>query len=155
MFDIKASTKFLNLSGSIKLYYVLGFGAVVSIFSFIFFREFLITITLLVTTIIGYYLLGIKPKNIDVRLNEESIEIGSNLVKWDSCIDWAMIDLGETIEFVIHTNKLSHQFYYFYINEKDLKIKDFILNLSQFTPYNQEVPGKNPIHTVLRNFGLL
>ena len=87
-------------------------------------------------------------------MDEDSIKIDDFDIKWNDCIEWAVVDLHDAMEFVIRTNKFNHQFYYFYLDQDQLQTKQLIAILSSYLPYNESTPGLNPAHTLLRNMGL-
>lgn len=154
MFSIGGRSRFLNLTGSVRLYYVLAAGAFISVLTFIIYRDIMVTLTMIACTITTYFLLSKPPKAITISIEEDLLVIDESSLKWTNCIDWSVTDLGNTLEFVIHTNQLSQQYYYFYLQEDLEETKSFILLLTDFLPYNERVSYMNPIHNVLRNWGL-
>jgi hypothetical protein len=154
MFSLKGRSRFLDLTGSVRLYYVLAIGAFISVLTFIVYRDIMVTLTMIACTITSYFLLSKPPKEIVVSVDEDVFTIDETVINWENCIDWSVTDLGNTLEFVIHTNKVSQQYYYFYLSDESEDTKSFILLLSDFLPYNERVSYMNPIHNVLRNWGL-
>jgi hypothetical protein len=154
MLKISGQSKHLNLQGNFKLYYILAIGAFVSILSFVLYRDAVVTVVMVACTIALYIIFSRPPSNIEIVLNEMGINIGPLEVKWDDSVGWAMVDLGDIIEFVILTTNMSQQFYYFYINDKNPGIKPLVMELSQYLPYSEEIPNKNIIHNTLRKWGL-
>jgi hypothetical protein len=154
MFQLKARSRFLDLKGSIKLYYVLAVGIFFAILSFVVYTDIIVTITMIVCTIVSYYLLSTPPKEIEIVLDEDMIKIDDYEIKWEDCVEWAVVDLHDSMEFVIRTTKFNHQFYYFYLDEGTLQTKQLIAILSAYLPYSESTPGLNPIHKLLRNWGL-
>jgi hypothetical protein len=154
MFETQGFSKFLDLKGSIRLYYVVALGVFFAIFSFVLYTNLIVTVTMIVCTIVSYFLLSISPKAISIEITEETIKIDEFVVKWDNCVEWAVVDLHGLMEFVVRTNKATHQFYYFYLDSDEPETKKLITILSTYLPYNPQTPGLNPVHTLLRNWGL-
>lgn len=154
MFQIPGTSRFLDLTGSIRLYYVLAAGIFFSILTFILYKDFFITITMAACTFVVYYLLSRPPKQIQVIVGEDNLIIDETVVPWDACLAWAVVDLGDTLEFVIRTTNMSHQFYYFYVDEARPEVKRLILLLNEFMPYDETIPAQNPLHSTLRMWGL-
>ncbi|MEM1312073.1 MAG: hypothetical protein AAGF07_01255 [Patescibacteria group bacterium] len=154
MFKAKGYSKFLDLSGSIRLYYVIALGIFFAIFSFVLYSNIIVTFTMIVCTVISYYLLSISPKNITITIDEENIIIDDTIIDWNNCVEWALVDLHGVMEFVIRTNRTTKPFTYFYLDDEDPKTKKLITILSSYLPYNPETSGLNPVHSLLRNWGL-
>jgi hypothetical protein len=154
MFQIQARSRFLNLQNSFRLNYVLAAGAFLSILSFVLYKDLIVTITTIACSIISYILLGKPPQDIVVGVGDSGLDIGENHLDWREVIGWAMVDLGDIIEFVVHSTKFSHQFYYFYIPESNPAIRQLIMLLAQYAPYAPEVGTRNILHTSLRRIGL-
>jgi hypothetical protein len=154
MLKIPAKSRYLNLQGSIKMYYVLVIGAFISILSFLLYKDFIVAAVMVGCTIASYLLLSKAPKDEVIELNDDYLIIDDIDIEWSKCLGWAMVDLGDTIEFVVQTSNMNHQFYYFYLKETQPGIKDLIMQLTQYLNYDASIPQKNPIHAMLRKWGL-
>ena len=82
------------------------------------------------------------------------MNIGGEVVGWESIVGWAAVDLNEDLEIVVQTSKVVKDFYYFYVHEEDSKVKELLQILTQFAPYDETIIAKNQAHNILRNFGL-
>ncbi len=154
MFEFTAYSRFLNLKGSIRLYYVVAFGVFLALLAFLLYRDFMVTLTIIVCSVAGYFLLSIPPTEINIVVDEDAIYIDDKKISWDESIEWAVVNLHDVVEFVIRTDKINHQFYYFYVDSEEEDLKALISFLGNTLPYNESTPGLNPLHIVLRNVGL-
>lgn len=153
MLKVSARSRHLDLRGDIKLYYVLAIGAFLSLFSFLWYRDFVVAFAMAACTVGAYFLLSKPPESIVVEIDEEHLKIDDIVLPWAACYGWAMVDLGDVVEFVVHTNNLLHPFYYFYLHEQNPGIKPLIMDVTQYLPYDASIPSKNPLHQGLRKFG--
>ena len=154
MFETSGYSRFLNLQGSKRLWVVGMVGTFISILFFFVFNDLTITITLLLSTFVGIYLLSIKPKEIDIEITSSYITIDENSLDWTNCVEWGAVVLGDFVEIVIRTDKYNHQFYYFYMERDDIDTKETMRLINENLPYNSKTSSLNPIHIILRNIGL-
>jgi hypothetical protein len=155
MFKITALSKYKDLNGSPRLYYVLGVSSFLSIVSFLFYKNFFITVVLLASGVVSYIVLSRKPKPILIEMDEAALYFDGAKTKWDSCIGWAMVDLGDTTEIIVQTTDVSQQFLYFYFKENQPGIKEFILYITNNIPYLPKIQEKNVVHRFLRTLDLI
>ncbi len=154
MFNIQATNKYLNLKGSNRLYYVLGAGGVIVLITGFFYKDILVTLTMIAATITAYFLLSKAPDRFTLEIDEEGFKTNEEKIAWVKCISWAIVDLGDVMEFMIQTNSLIRPFHYFYVDEDDKEIKRLIALLSEYLAYDEEVVKLNTIHNWLRTVGL-
>jgi hypothetical protein len=167
MFQLKARDKFLDLSGSMKLNFVLIGGIFLAILSFVLnfsfgsgfsngfdFSSFTLPLTILVCTFVLYFLLSSPPKEIKVDVKEEGIFFDEDEIKWENVVGWAVVDLDQYLEFAVHTNTLYRQFAYFYVPKNNPGVRNLIVILSQYVAYDKDMPNRNLIHNVFRRVGI-
>jgi hypothetical protein len=154
MLKISARSKLLNLQHSVKLYYILAIGAFITVLTFLLYRDFVVSATMLVSTVAAFIILGRPPAKLIISIGPEGLGIGDEVLKWQDCLGWALTDLGDNLEFTIQTTQFSQQFYYFYLETDQLGVAEFIEAISNFLPYSEEVAGKNLIHSILCTLGL-
>jgi len=65
-----------------------------------------------------------------------------------------VVDLGDDLEFVVQTSSFTRDFFYFYIQETTQEAKDLMRFFTEFLPYDETIPKRNLIHSILRNYGL-
>jgi hypothetical protein len=155
MFKISAISKYKNLNGNTKLYYILGLASVVSIFSFIVYQNIFVTIVMMGCGIVAYLMLSRVPKKIIVEMNDETIIIDEQDLSWKQCLGWGMVDLGDMSEVTIQTSDLLQPFVNFYFTDNQPGVKEFIVYISQHCTYSKEIPDKNMIMKFLRTFDLM
>jgi hypothetical protein len=155
MFRINASSKYKDLNDSPKLYYVLGISSFISIVSFFFYKNFFIALVLLISGIVSFIVLSRKPKNVLIEMSDDSLKYDGIETVWDKCIGWTMVDLGEVTEIIIQTTDVTQQFLYFYFNEKQPGVKEFIIFITDNIPYLPKIQEKNVVHQFLRVLGLV
>jgi|LakMenEpi03Aug12_release.lakeMendotaPanAssembly.Ray.scaffolds.fasta_scaffold284823_1 hypothetical protein len=107
-----------------------------------------------VSTIASFIIIAQPPKKIEVKVSDDGLNIGGEVVGWESIVGWAAVDLNEDLEIVVQTSKVVKDFYYFYVHEEDSKVKELLQILTQFAPYDETIIAKNQAHNILRNFGL-
>ncbi|MEI6729124.1 MAG: hypothetical protein WCK98_05775 [bacterium] len=154
MIRINAKDRYLDLSHSFKIYYVIAIGIFISVLTFFAYQNLITTLTMAACTIVAYVLLSQPPQKIQVSIVDPGIIFDDEQVPWENCICWAMIDLGNTLEFIVQTSSITKDFYYFYLPDNAPEVKDIVNNLSQFLPYNEQIINVNRVHNFLRNWGL-
>jgi hypothetical protein len=156
MFKIPAKDRYLDLSNSPKMYYVLAVASILSILSFVLYNaNFFIMIVLLISGIASYIVLSRKPKTVLVVMDEQHIILGETDLTWDKVVGWAMTDLGTTTECIIQTNDFFQPFYYVYFVEGQPGIKEFITYITKYVPYVPSTPSKDIVHRFLRFLTLI
>jgi len=154
MFKIRASNRYVNLQGNYKLYYLLAIGAFISILSFLLYRDVFLTLVMVVCMGALYFIYSQPPRPVEIELSPELIKLNDFELKWEDCISWSLVDLGQTIEFVILTTKVNQSFYYFYLPENDPGLKPLIMEMTKYLPYDENLPLRNALHNLLRRWGL-
>lgn len=154
MFNISARSKYLDLSKSFRGFYVLILGIFLSILTYLIYQNLIVTVTMGISTIAAFIITSQPPKKIEIKISEQGLDISGEIVQWQYIIGWAMVDLGEDLEFVVQTSKFVKDFYYFYVHEEDPKVKQLLQIFTQFAPYDETITTKNQSHNILRNFGL-
>ena len=152
--EFSARSRFLDISKSVKLYYLIAAGIIFCIISFTLYRNLLVTITMIISTILAYIILSRPPQNIKIRILEEGIDIDGSFIEWQNCYGFAVVDLGQDLEFIIRTSYLVKQFQYFYLEEDSKIAKDTMFIFNEAMEYDEEIPKHNQAHAFLRNFGL-
>jgi hypothetical protein len=156
MFKINATSKYRDLSSDTKIYYILAIGIFISILSFVLYRGFIVTLTIAVCCIVMYISFSKKPKQELVQLDSKGLSVDGDFIDWNSCIGWASLELeNNMLEFVIETTSLQRRFWYFYMHTNQQGVKEFILELGKYLPYDPIVPSKNIIHNILRRLGIM
>jgi hypothetical protein len=151
---IQARSKYSDISGSFKLYYVLGVGAFVCILSFAIYANFIIPLTMAACTIVIYLILSRKPQIIDIETVEDGFMFDKNAYMWSDCVSWAVVTIGTTSEFIIETTKLDSRFLYFYIENTTPQINQLLAELGNKITYDDQMPNKNIVHNILHRLGL-
>ena len=154
MLKIPARSKLVNLQHSVKLYYVLAIGAFITTLTFVLYRDFTVSGTMLISTIAAFILLGRPPSKLVIEVAPEGLSIGDEKIKWSFCSGWCLTDLGDNLEFTIQTTQFSQQFYYFYLQTNQPGVTELITALSSYLPYSEEIVSKNIVHNLLRIIGL-
>lgn len=169
MFQISARDKFLDLSGSQKLNFVVFAGIFLAILSFslsfmfggngggargVDFSSFTLPLTILVCTFVLYFLLSSPPKEVKIDVKNEGLVVGEDKIDWNSVVGWAVVDLDQYLEFAIHTNTVYRQFAYFYVPKNNPGLKNLIMVLSQYVAYDKDMPNRNLIHRLFRRVGI-
>lgn len=154
MLQIKALSRYLNLQESFRLYYILALGAFLSIFSFVLYQDFIVTATVIACTIAGYIVLSRPPREIMVTITPDALTIDDNYIDITRCTGYAIVDLGDTVEFTIETKTVGAPYFYFYVKESEENFKQLIIELSKYMPYDEQIPIRNVTHSTLRRFGL-
>ncbi len=156
MLKIPAKSKYKDLSSDTKIYYALAIGIFITILSYILYRGFLVTLTMIASTIVVYILLSRKPRKTIVTVSEEGIMFDEDLITWNNVIGWASVELeDDMIEFVVETTTVRKKFYYFYMPGSQKGLKEFVLEIGKHIPYMEDIPAKNVVHNFLRRFELM
>jgi hypothetical protein len=155
MFKISAVSKYKNLNGDTRLYYVLGLASIVSILTFIVYRNFIITMVMMGCGIVAYIVLSRVPKTITIEMTDDLLNIGENEIDWKKCVGWSMEDLGDMLEVTVQTSEFVQPFVNFYFQPKQPGVKEFVLYLSQHCTYTKEIAEGNVILKFLRQFNLM
>lgn len=80
-------------------------------------------------------------------------------IKWQNCLSWSLLNLGDTIEVCVETNNWRQRFYYFYIIEDfsfedNQNLQDMIVFMGQYAQYDDKNLQRDIIHVIFRNLGL-
>jgi hypothetical protein len=154
MFSIQARSRFLDLSKSFKALYVIAAGIFISIFSYIVYQNIIVTVTLAACTIASYILVSQPPTTMTIKIDEEGVNIDQEIISWENLVAWAMVDLGDDLEFIIATNNPIKDYYFFYINENLPEVRQLLQILTQYLAYDTEIISKNKTHNIMRTLGL-
>ncbi len=154
MFEAQVYSKFIDLSKSFKGFYIIGLGAFLSVLAFLVYTNIIVTITLVACTIVSFVVLTRPQKQILLKVDNQNITLENDIIPLQSVISWAIVDLGDTLEFVIQTTSLIQDFHYFYINENEAVVANIIEVFSNYFPYDENITRLNKSHNFLRNWGL-
>jgi hypothetical protein len=154
MLDTLVYSKFIDLSKSFKGFYIIGLGTFLSILAFLVYTNIIVTITLISCTLVSFIVLTRPQRQIQLQINPNNIILGNDTIPLQSVISWAIVDLGDTLEFVIQTTDLIQDFHYFYIDENEPVVVKIIEAFSNYFPYQEEITKLNKSHNFLRNWGL-
>jgi hypothetical protein len=154
MLTVRAFNKYVDLRRSFKLFYLIALVAFFSVLTFVVYQNIVVTVTVVACGIAGYIVLSGPKKEIQVQLSEEGLIIDDEALGWDKAIAWAMVDLGDSFEFVIQSTGFAKDFYYFYINPEDPNMQEIVRMMSMFAPYDETITGLNRSHNVLRAAGM-
>jgi hypothetical protein len=157
MSSIVARTKyseFKGIGGYVKVVLAILIGSGLSLASYFFFQNLLALFTLLFCSIVVLFIIMTPAQQIEVDVSEEGIMFDENLLAWDKCHSWVMVELDSTIEFIIQTTNFDTSYYYFYVDEEQESLRSFISSLAQMLPYNEEIEDKNYFHKIVRFLGL-
>ncbi|GEM_PF-1021087 len=155
--SIKARNKYSGFyykATYIRALVIILTGTVLSLTSFFFFGNILSLFTLSFCTIIVLILVMMPPEEIEVAVTKDGILINKNITPWNTCHSWVMVDLGDAIEFIIQTTNLDSSYYYFYTDPEQEGFAEFVIELSKFLSYNEEIENKNVFHKIMRLIGL-
>lgn len=154
MFEINANSRFLDLRGSIRLYYVIAAGIFISLFSYLLYRDILIVISMIVSSGVIYWLLATPPKKIRVKITDDFIIIDEVSIPFAVCKSFGVVNLDTVLEFVISTTKYDRPFYYFYIQNTESNLKMFMTIMAESIPFDADVTKIDKVHLILRELGL-
>lgn len=155
MAKVQAQSKYLDLSESFKLYYVLAIGGFISIFSFALYSSLFIALTMAACTVVVFLSLSRKPNQIEVSSDEVGLTIDDVDILWADCVSWAAVDLPELTEFVLETTAFQQRFIYWYMDPAQSGVQEFLAELSARVQYSEETPRKNLAHNLFRTIGMM
>jgi hypothetical protein len=154
MVTLKAKSKNKNLQKDIRPYLILVVGFLLTILSYYLYSQLIVVFTLGVCTIMGFILHALPPTEYEVYLDEEVLRIGETEFEIERCVAWSVVDLKPNLEIIIQTDGYVSPFYYFYVNEENPDLQEFVGLLTQLVPYDEELSKADPIHIMLRKIGL-
>ena len=153
IFKVKNKNK--NNLKNPRMLMVLLAGLILIIATFFIYQNIVILFTTFLSILILVFYLLSKPKEIQLKIDLEKFVYDKIEIDWDSIVGWAIIDLGNTLEFMIHTSGFGVNFYYFYTDKEDIQTSQIASILAENIPYNQEITDLDRIHLVLRFLNLL
>jgi hypothetical protein len=154
MLTIEAYNKRKNLFFDFRLYLFLIFGIGAVILSYSIYQNIIIALTLTIALVSGLIVFAMPKKKIDIVLTGEDILIEDYLIPLEDCVFWSLVDLRDDLELVIQTTNLSNPFIYVYLKEDTNNLKDFVAEMTQMIPYNEEIAYLDNTHNLLRTIGL-
>jgi hypothetical protein len=154
MLEVNAKSTYLDLSKSLKGFYIIAIGAFISILTYVAYQNLVVTTTMIVCTVAAYIILSQPPKNIKIKIGEEGLVINTELLNWQNILGWAIVDLGGNLEIVVQTTNFAKDFYYFYLKKQEPEVNKLIESMAQYLPYDERIVQKNKVHVWLRNWGL-
>jgi hypothetical protein len=154
MLAFKAFNKYVDIRSSLKLFYLIAVVAFLSVLTFVVYQNIVVTVTVVVCGIAVYIVLAGPKRLIDVEIDDEKISLDSEQIPWSQAIAWAMVDLGDSLEFIVQTNGFAKDFYYFYLDPQTVDVREVIRQLSLYLPYDEVIAGLNRSHNLLRAVGM-
>jgi hypothetical protein len=130
---------------------VLGFF---TILSFVLIRDWLISLTLVSSMILGIYIFSRPVEEIELSVDEDKLTIEGDEFDIEDVYSWAIKDLGEIVEIIVHVNSRMSPFRYIYVDETNPDLKLFIREFREIVFYDENTAGFDIIHLIFRNFGL-
>jgi hypothetical protein len=155
MFQIPVLTSYNPKNGA-RLYWMLGLGAVISIGTYFFYRDYLVAFTILVCLCVVFVILSLPSKKVllQIKNNENQILIGETEIDIAKVMAWAVVDVDSYYEFVIRIDNLRVPFYYFYLDKNDPNLQSLLTQLGTILGYDEEIALQDQFHNVLRRLGL-
>jgi hypothetical protein len=149
------STSLVGTKGYAKIggLLLISFAACLLVFWLTREISFLPTLTIVICAVTSFLLAALPPKTFDVSWDTDTLVLDGQKMEWAKVTFWALVDLEETIEFILQVNSLAGQTVYFYVDKNEAEIKDLIATLTQNVPYKELLAAQNPVHSVLRNWG--
>ncbi len=89
-----------------------------------------------------------------ISVDFDGLIFDEDLLPWEKCQSWVMVELDDAIEFTIQTTNFDTSYYYFYIDHDQEELRNFIAILAQSIPYNEKIEDENFFHKVVRVLGL-
>ena len=155
MASLTVQSRYADLSASLKLYYVLGIGAFLSILSFALYESFVVALTMVLSTVVVYLVLSQTPEAITVQTYPGGFVVDGDRFEWSDCLSFAVVELAEASEVVIETTKIQSRYLYWYVQPEDLQVRELLRTLSANIPYSEAMPNQDTVHLLLRRLGLL
>lgn len=139
------------LVGIVGYVLVLGFF---SILSFVLIRDWLISLTLISCMLVGFYIFSRPVEESVITLDEDKLTIDGDEFESLDIYSWAIRDLGDIVEIVVHVNNKFSGFRYIYIEEINPDLKEFIREFREVTFYDENTAIYDVIHLIFRRFNL-
>lgn len=146
--------KFLDLSKSFRKFYILAIGIFLTLLTIAVYQNIFTAITLSVCTIVTFVIISLPNRDVNMVLNDQGVKLDQVEINWENCLGFSVVDLGDTLEFVIQTTSVTYSHLYFYLPEENQQVQAITNSLSQFLPYIPELSRGNLTHQILRYFGL-
>jgi hypothetical protein len=153
-FKDKVKNRFADFQNSFRKYYAIIVGLLISGVSYLAYNSIITTVTLVVCTFVIFIVISLPVKDVELEITEEFFSLEGEIFKWTDCLGFVVVDLGETLEFTVQTNKLTRDYVYFYLPDNSELAQKAVTLFTQFLPYNQSIAGGNVTHNILRYFGL-
>lgn len=154
--NIEARSKWKSNKNNVRLYYILAFGFFVFIISFALTnRNILLSLSMALSFFAGFIILRQEPYKLSVNLDSIGLHVDDDTTQWNNVLSWSMIDMGDTIEFVINTTNFTQPYFYFYIPDSSPALPQLIQDMAQFAPYNEDMPSRDIVHKTLRFLELI
>ena len=155
MASLTVRSKYTDLSASIKLYYILGIGAFLSILSFALYQSFVVALTMAISTVVVYLVLSRSPEPIRVETVAGGFLVDGDEFSWAECVSFAAVELEAATEIVVETTKIQSRYLYWYVTPSDPDASELLEALSANVPYDELMPTRDTVHLLLRRAGLI
>ena len=155
MASLTVQSKYADLSASLKLYYVLGIGAFLSILSFALYESFVVALTMILSTVVLYLVLSQSPETLTIETYAGGFAVNQDRFAWSDCVSFAVVELTGASEVVIETTKIQSRYLYWYVQPDDPQAQELLRTLSANVPYSETMPTQDTVHLLLRRLGLL
>ena len=155
MASLTVRSKYIDLSTDIKLYYILGIGAFLSILSFALYQSFVVALTMAISTVVVYIVLSRSPERIQIQTVPGGFLVDGDEFSWAECVSFAAIELEEATEIAVETTKIQSRYLYWYVTPGDPDASSLLEALSQNVPYDELMPTRDTVHVLLRRAGLI
>jgi hypothetical protein len=186
---LSALSKIYDPAKNPRMYFLLVAGIFLTVMQYYISKDIFSTISVGISFAVLYWILSKPQKVLEIDLTEDGITMiddsasensnakGQNsikptptnpssskneervFIKWQNCLSWSLLNLGDIIEVCIETNNWRQRFYYFYISENDsfdekTNLQDMIVFLGQYAQYDEKNLQRDLIHVIFRNLGL-
>lgn len=120
----------------------------------ILYNDIPVLLTVIICLIISFCIIYLPAKKIPLSVSTFELTVGEIKYKTSNIITWSVIDLGDYLEFIIKTDIFTSPFVYFYVPFDSLRLDDFIADLNQILPYQDNIQELDRVHLFFRTLGL-
>lgn len=155
MFKVEAQSKFKNPNIQSRLYFLIGVGVLITILGFFYYQSPWIAASILICFAALYIILSLPSIRLNLMITDDGLIVTKDTVlKFENCLGWVVVDLGDYFELVIQTLEIRQPFNYFYIAKDNQEFQNFLIGLAQVIPYEEDLSLRDRNHVILRRLGL-